>query len=124
MRTAPDRASIVAGPKVGSSSPAVHAAAQLVEPAASVERRPPAGRQLSVEKDRQPELVPDALGDRPRRLARVRAPLGFERDQRHDVDDPDTGVGSLMLLEVDGAPGERDPREQPFLERTRRRRGA
>ena len=90
--------------------------AELLEPAAAVERRLPTRADVPVEKDRQPELLPDSPRDRPRDGRRPPEVLGRERDDRNDVRGTDSGVDAPVSTQVDPPSRLVDPGDEPVLE--------
>lgn len=85
---------------------------ELRRPPAPEERRPPTGRELSVEEDREPELVADTTRERRRRLPRFRQPVGPERDERDDVGGADPRVCAFVAPQIDPLAGALDAFEE------------
>ena len=74
---------------------------QLVWSAAAEEGRPPARRKLSVQEDRQCELLADPLGNASGRDPRALAVLGSQRNDGHHVGGADARMSALVPPQVD-----------------------
>jgi hypothetical protein len=106
--TPPARSSSLAG---RSRIPGINPALQLLGPAAG-RTFDATRRQLAVQEDGQPELLPHARRKHPRRRLRSRAIVRPDRDDRHDVRRADTRMRTVVAPQVDPLARTRDPGDQ------------